>query len=89
MRALDQLSTSATAFVLNPDDETVAVTPMECSRSESDVTMVDLPEVSDVQSRKVFETRWSHCNRYFERRFSRTILALLEIFAIDFGLEKT
>jgi hypothetical protein len=89
MRAVNQPSSSATAFALNPDDETVAATPMECSRSESDVTTVDLPEVSDVQSRQDFETRWSHSNRYFERRFSRKTLVILEMFAIDFGLEKT
>jgi hypothetical protein len=41
MRALDQPSTSAAAFVLNPDDETAAATSMECSRSESDVKMMD------------------------------------------------
>ena len=45
MRALDQPDTSAAAFALNRDDETTATTPMEFSRSESDVNMVDLPEV--------------------------------------------
>jgi len=45
MRALDQPNTSADAFALNPDDEIAAATPMECSRRESDVKMVDLPEV--------------------------------------------
>jgi len=66
MLALDQPSTSAAAFSLNPVDETAAATPMECSRSESDVKMVVLPEVSDVQSRQDFETRGSHSNRYFD-----------------------
>jgi len=69
VRALDQPSASATAFALNPDDETVAVTPMECSRSESDIKMVDLPEVSNVQSRQDFQTRWSHSNRYLDKAF--------------------
>jgi hypothetical protein len=32
-------------MALNPDDETAAAKQMECSRSESDVKMVDLPEV--------------------------------------------
>jgi hypothetical protein len=45
MRALDQPNNSAAALALNPDDETAAATPMECSRSESDVNMVDLLEV--------------------------------------------
>jgi len=42
---------------------------MECSRSESDVKMVDLPEVSDVQSRQNFEAGWPHSNRYFDEAF--------------------
>jgi len=45
MRALNQPNNSVAAFALNPDDEIAAATPMECSRSESDVKMVDLPEV--------------------------------------------
>jgi len=45
MRALDQPNTSVAAFALNPDDEIAAATPMECSRSDSDVEMVDLSEV--------------------------------------------
>ena len=69
LRALDQPSTSAAAFAPNPDDETPAATPVECSRSESYVEMVDLPEVSDVQSRQDFETRWSHSNRYLDDAF--------------------
>jgi len=69
MRALDQPSTSAAAFALHPDDETAAATPTECSRSESDVKMVDLPELFDMQSQQDFETRWSHNNRYFDEAF--------------------
>ena len=69
MRALDQPSTSAAAFSLNPDDETAAATPMECSRSETDVEIVDLLEVSDVQSRQDFEKGWSHSNRYLDEAF--------------------
>ena len=45
IRALDQPNTSAAAFALNRDDETTATTPIECSRSESYVKMVELPEV--------------------------------------------
>ena len=45
LRALDQPNNSLAAFALNPDDEIAAATPMECSRSESYVKMVDLPEV--------------------------------------------
>ena len=69
MRSLDQPSTSAAASALNPNDETAAATPTECSRSESDVKMVDLPEVFDVQSRQDFDTGWPHSNRYFEEAF--------------------
>jgi hypothetical protein len=69
MRSLDQPSTSAAAFAVNPEDKTVAATPMECSRSESDVKMVDLPEVSDVLSRQEFEPRWAHSNWYFDEAF--------------------
>jgi len=66
LRALDRPRNSAAAFSLNPKDETAAATPMECFRSESDIKMVDLPEVSDVQSRQDSETRRSHNNRYFD-----------------------
>jgi hypothetical protein len=45
MRVLDQPNNSAAVLALNPDDETAAATPMERSRSESDVKMVGLPEV--------------------------------------------
>ena len=45
MRALDQPNTRVAAFALNRDDEIASATPMECSRSESVVKMVDLPEV--------------------------------------------
>ena len=45
MRALNQPNTSVAAFALNHDDEIAAATPMVCSRSESDVKTVDLPEV--------------------------------------------
>jgi hypothetical protein len=38
---MDQPNNSAAAFALNPDDETAAATPIQCSRSETDVKMVD------------------------------------------------
>jgi hypothetical protein len=65
----DCVRTSAATFALNPDDETAAATPMDCFRSESDVKILDLPEVSDVQSLQDSETRWSHSNRYFDEAF--------------------
>jgi len=87
MRALDQPSTSSAAFALNPDDETAAATPMECSRSESDVKMVDLPVVvsPDKTSRRDGPIAIGTSTRYFSRR----TLAMLEMCAIDVGLEKT
>ena len=87
MRALDQPSTSSAAFALNPDDETAAATPMECSRSESDVKMVDLPVVvsPDKTSRRDGPITIGTSTRYFSRR----TLAMLEMCAIDVGLEKT
>ena len=87
MRVLDQPSTRAVLFALNPEDETAAATPVECSRSESDVKMVDLPGVSDVQSRQDFETITLTIGTS-TRRFSRTTLAMLAMCAIDFDLER-
>jgi hypothetical protein len=75
LRGLDQPSTS-TAALRNPDDETPmecsgseATTPMECTGSENDVVMMGSPEISVVQPRENFETRWSRSNRYFDEAF--------------------
>jgi hypothetical protein len=75
LRGLDQPSTS-TAALGNPNDETPvdcsgseATTPMECTGSENDVVMMDSPEISVVQSREDFDTRWSHSSRYFDETF--------------------
>jgi hypothetical protein len=74
--SLDQLSTS-TAALRNPDNETPmecsgseAMTPMECTGSENDVVMMDSAEISVVQPREDFQTRWSRRNRYFDKEFS-------------------
>jgi hypothetical protein len=56
MCALGQLSTSLAAFVLNPNNGTAAVTPMECSRSESDVKMVDFSYHRPVLNRLVLSS---------------------------------
>jgi hypothetical protein len=42
---------------------------MECSGSENDVVMMDSPEISVVQLREDFDTRWSRSNRYFDEAF--------------------
>jgi hypothetical protein len=75
LRGLDQPSTS-TAALRNPDDETPmkcsgseAMTPMECTGSENDVLMMDSPEISVMQPREDFDTRWSCSNRYFDKAF--------------------
>jgi hypothetical protein len=46
-----------------------ATTPMECSGSENDVVMMDSTEISVVQHREDFDTRWSRSNRYFDEAF--------------------
>jgi hypothetical protein len=43
--------------------------PMECTGSENDVVMMDCPEISVVQPREDFDTRWSRSNRYFDEAF--------------------
>jgi hypothetical protein len=48
LRVLDQPSKSADAFAINPDDETAAAPETVCSTRESDIKIVDLPEVYDV-----------------------------------------
>jgi hypothetical protein len=75
LRGLYQPSTS-TAALRNPDDETPmecsgseATTPMECTGRENDVVMMDSLEISVVQPREDFDTRWSHRNRYFDEAF--------------------
>jgi hypothetical protein len=75
LRSLDQPSTS-TAALRNPDDETPmecsgseATTPMECTGSENDVVMMDSAEISVVQPREDFSTRWSRSNCYFNEAF--------------------
>jgi hypothetical protein len=45
------------------------MTPMECTGSENDVVMMDSPEISIVQSREHFDTRWSRSNCYFDETF--------------------
>jgi hypothetical protein len=56
MRALDHPSTSA----VNADDETAAVTPMECSRSESDFYMVNM--TVNQETKFILETVYIHPN---------------------------
>jgi hypothetical protein len=75
LRGLDQPSTS-TAALRNPDDETSKecsgsqeTTPMDCAGSENDVVVMDSPEISVVQPREYFDTRWSRSNRYFNEAF--------------------
>jgi hypothetical protein len=76
LRGLDQPSTSTVAL-RNPDDETPVecsgsepTTPMECTGSENDVVMMDSPEISVVQPREDFDTRWSRSSsRYFNKAF--------------------
>jgi hypothetical protein len=64
LRGLNQPSTS-TAALRNPDDETPmecsgseATTQMECTESDNDVVMMDSTEISVVQPREDFDTRW-------------------------------
>jgi hypothetical protein len=66
-----------------------ATTPMECTGSETDVVMLDSQEISVVQPREGFDTRWSGSNRYFDEAFLTKALVILAMCAIDFGLEKT
>jgi hypothetical protein len=75
LRGLDQPSTSSAAL-RNPDDETPvecsgneATTPMECTGSENDVMMMDSPDISVVQPREDFDTRWPRSSRYFDEAF--------------------
>jgi hypothetical protein len=75
LRGLHQPSTR-TAALRNPGDETPmecsgseAMTPMECTGSENDVVMMDSSEISVVQPREDFDTRWSRSNRYFDEAF--------------------
>jgi hypothetical protein len=46
-----------------------AATAMECTGSENDVVMMDFPEISVVQPREDFDTRWSRSNRYCDEAF--------------------
>jgi hypothetical protein len=75
LHGLYQPSTS-TAALRSPDDETPmgctgneATTPMECTRSENYVVVMDSPEISVVQPRKDFDTRWTRSNRSFNEAF--------------------
>jgi hypothetical protein len=75
LSGLDQSSTSMAALRI-PDHETPmecsgreGTTPMKCTGSENDVMMMDSPEISVVQPREDFDTRWSGSNRYFDEAF--------------------
>jgi hypothetical protein len=46
-----------------------ATTPKECTGSENVVVMMDSSEISVVQPREDFDTRWSRRNRYFDEAF--------------------
>jgi hypothetical protein len=43
-----------------------ATTPVECTGSEKDVVMMDSPQISVMQPREDFDTRWSGSNRDYD-----------------------